>query len=433
MIHRAARIGFLGSIAAVGGVVAACGGPSPTGPGVSATSNPALVTLDLRDGSGNHVGTCSGTLISPSSVLTSGHCLVAAQGAVVTKADGQTAYGASVWHTWADFESPYSHPEHSDVGVILLDREMFVSSYPAIARSLAADGAMLSRVRRADATSIDPTNFEQVTAPVHFGTGVGFPLAYTTDAANFEGATDTGGPLLDPDSNTIYGVVSSRGTSTGTIYVSRVEYLVDWVQTIAQCSPPPAQAQCHPKPPCDGGGSSSSGGSNSSGSGGGSNSSGSGGESSSGSGCGSGGWSSSGGGSGGSGSGSGGWSSGGGGGDDGGTCNPPPPPPPPPPPGDMDSGCSSSGSGSGTASSGGSGGDNGSSSSSGSQRSGSSSGYRMPEPGGFGPPLVPDGPGCIDATCGGCGNDPLCQDGLQDYGNCGCTPPPDAGTNGTSQ
>ena len=373
MIHRAARIGILGSIAAVGGVVAACGGPSPTGPGVSSTSNPALVTLDLRDSSGNHVGTCTGTLISPSSVLTSGHCLVSAQGAVVTKSDGQTAYGASIWHTWADFESPYSHPEHSDVGVILLDREMFISSYPAVARSLAEDGTTLSRVRRSNPSSTDPTSFEQVTAPVHFGTGVGFPLAYTTDAANFEGGVDTGGPLIDPSTNTIYGVVSSRGLSTGTIYVSRVEYLADWVQAIASCSPPPAQAQCHPKPPCDGGGSSSgsggsSGGSNGSGSGG--SSSGSGGESSSGSGGSSGGWSSSGG-SGGSGSGSGGWSSsGGGGGDDGGTCNPPPPPPPPPPPGGMDSGCSSGGSGGGTASSSGSGGDNGSSSSSGSDRNG---------------------------------------------------------------
>jgi hypothetical protein len=99
----------------------------------------------------------------------------------------------------------------------------------------------------------------------------------------------------------------------------------------------------------------------------------------------------------------------------------------------MDSGCSSSGSG-GTASSGGSGGYNGSSSSGGTDRNGSSSGSRVPQPGGFGPPLVPDGPGCLDATCGGCGNDPLCQDGLQDYGNCGCVPTQDdGGRTGISQ
>ena len=41
--------------------------------------------------------------------------------------------------------------------------------------------------------------------------------------------------------------------------------------------------------------------------------------------------------------------------------------------------------------------------------------------------LVPDGPGCADYLCGGCGLDPNCQDGQQDYGGCGCSggsPPP---------
>jgi hypothetical protein len=443
MITRVVRIGVLGTIAAVGGFVAACGdSPQTPGPGVSSIENPAFVSLDLRDGNGNHVGTCSGTLISPSTVLTAGHCLVSAQGALVTKADGQTAYGAAVWHTWADFESPYAHPMHSDVGVILLDRNMFVSSYPTVGRSLAQDGATLSRVRRVDPTSLSPA-FEAVTGPVHFGTDRGFPLAYTADPADFEGATDTGGALIDPSSNTIYGIVSSRGLSTGVFYMSRVEYLADWVQMIADCSPPPQQAQCHPKPPDAGSGSSSGGGStsssggesssssgaSSSGSGGWSSSSGSGGSSSGsgGSSSGSGGWSSSSG-SGGSSSGSGGWSSSGGGGGDGGTCSPPPPPPPPPPP-SGDGGYCSSGSSGGYGSSSGSGGDQGSSSSGGRQQTGSSSGgiVRTPGQGGDSPPLVPDGPGCLTDTCGGCANDPLCQDGLQDYGNCGCVPSPDAG------
>jgi hypothetical protein len=35
--------------------------------------------------------------------------------------------------------------------------------------------------------------------------------------------------------------------------------------------------------------------------------------------------------------------------------------------------------------------------------------------------LVPDGPGCLDYLCGGCGIDPSCQDGQQDYGGCGCS------------
>jgi hypothetical protein len=39
-------------------------------------------------------------------------------------------------------------------------------------------------------------------------------------------------------------------------------------------------------------------------------------------------------------------------------------------------------------------------------------------------PLIPDGPGCADAFCGGCKDDPSCLDNLQDYGGCGCTPTP---------
>jgi hypothetical protein len=38
--------------------------------------------------------------------------------------------------------------------------------------------------------------------------------------------------------------------------------------------------------------------------------------------------------------------------------------------------------------------------------------------------LIPDGPGCADAFCGGCKDDPSCEDNQQDYGGCGCTPTP---------
>lgn len=454
----AARIGIFGTLAAAAGFVA-CSSPTSQGPQVSASTNPANVTIDIRDSGDHHVGSCSGTLLSAGVVVTSGHCVIASGGAVVTTGDGQTAFGLQFWSTWENFQSSWSHPLHSDIAVILLDRPLFVSAYPSLASSLAEDGQSLSRIRRVDSTSVQPGNFEQVTAPVHLGTAVGFPLAYTMDSAGFEGGTDTGGALIDPSTNTLYGVVSSRGLTSGEVYISRIEYLSGWVGSIAQCTPPPITAQCHPTPPtCDGGGSSSGSGGDTSSSGSGSGGSGSsgGGESSSGSssgsgsggssGSGSGGWSSSG--SGGSGSGSGGSGSGSGGsgsssGGGGGGCNPPPPPPPPPmggggdDGGDMgDGGCNHGGS------SGGSGGsDNGSSSgaSSGSSSgvfggsngggtasssgSSSGSGQRTPYPG-PGEPLIPDGPGCYDDSCGGCGTDPSCGDGQQDYGDCGCEPSP---------
>jgi hypothetical protein len=372
---------------------------------VSTVSNPAVVAIDLRDADDHPIGSCTGTLVSSSVVLTAGHCVVAMSRALVTTSDGQTAGASQVWSTWQNFQSAWSHPMHSDVGVILLDHALNEPSYPSLGGSMASDGQTLARVRRPDPLALDAASFEQVTESVSRGDAMGFPLAYTMPAASFEGETDTGGPLLDPGSNTIYGVVSGVGRTTGTVYVSRIDYLSAWVSQISTCNPPPIQTQCH------------HGGSGGSGSSGGSSSSSSGGQSSSGSGSGggSGGWSSSGAGSGsssgssGSSSGSG-WSSSGGGGG-GGPCTPPGPPPPPT--GGDDGGTSSGGFFGGSSGSGSGGGT--ASSSSGS----SSGGPRIPNPG---EPLVPDGPGCYDDSCGGCTDDPGCSDGQTDYGGCGCEP-----------
>jgi hypothetical protein len=364
----------------------ACSGGAP-GPSVVAASNPALVTLDLRDGGNAHIGSCSGVLVSGSTVLTAGHCLVASSKVIVTKADGQAVTGSHFWTTWKNFDSTLSHPAHSDVGVVLLDRPMFASSYPVLASAMVSDGATLARVRRIDALSVDPTQFDQVIEPVRLGAAMGFPLSYTMDPGGFEGETDTGGPLFDPNTNTLYGVVSGRGMVTREFYVARVEYLADWISQIAQCAPPPIEEQCHR---ADAGVGSSGGWPNGS----------SGGSGGSGGSSGGSGWSS-----GSSGSGSGGRGpssssgSSSGSGDDGGVCTPPPPPPPPPMTPD-DSGASGSGSG-------------------GASSSGSGGGEPTPPPD---VPFVPDGPGCYDASCGGCGVDPACQDGQMDYGDCGCAP-----------
>lgn len=71
-------------------------------------------------------------------------------------------------------------------------------------------------------------------------------------------------------------------------------------------------------------------------------------------------------------------------------------------------------------SSSGGGGTMGGGSNGGSGGSGSGSGG-VSGPDGGNVTLVPDGPGCADFNCGGCGFDPNCQDGQQDYGGCGCS------------
>ena len=101
------------------------------------------------------------------------------------------------------------------MAVLLLDRPLFISSYPQIASNVADDGTTLSRIRRSNPSSLDATQFQSIESPVTAGLKMGFPLAYTVQAAGFEGETDTGGALIDLQSNTIYGVISEPRLADG--------------------------------------------------------------------------------------------------------------------------------------------------------------------------------------------------------------------------
>src|ERR1019366_7048412 len=177
MNKRAVRVGVLGVVVAIGGFVACGAESSGKEVTIASSANPANVVIDLRDDSGTHIGSCSGILISASTVLTAGHCVVKATQYVVTTVNGkQTANGAQVFTTWQDFESNWSHPQHSDIGVIVLDQAIILQQYPTPATSLLADGTRLSRVRRVDPEAIDAaTQFEEVSAPIVVGQEKGFP------------------------------------------------------------------------------------------------------------------------------------------------------------------------------------------------------------------------------------------------------------------
>ncbi|HEY8039771.1 MAG TPA: trypsin-like serine protease, partial [Polyangiaceae bacterium] len=107
MSKRAVRIGVLGILASVGGFIA-CGNQPDTGLVTTyASTSAANVSVDLRNGAGDHVGSCVGTLISSSAVLTAGHCVVNAKQWVITSGGQhpQTANGARVFTTWKNFDS----------------------------------------------------------------------------------------------------------------------------------------------------------------------------------------------------------------------------------------------------------------------------------------------------------------------------------------
>ena len=66
MSNRAVRVGVLGVVVAIGGFVACSAGSSGKEITITSSANPANVVIDLRDGSGTHIGSCSGILVSSS-------------------------------------------------------------------------------------------------------------------------------------------------------------------------------------------------------------------------------------------------------------------------------------------------------------------------------------------------------------------------------
>src|SRR6478609_504822 len=102
------------ALAALGAVVACSGSGSSEVGSVSESSNPANVVIKMSAGPDlTASGTCSGTLIAPTLVLTSGHCISAKTAWTVTApaANGQTAKGVS-GHTydWMEWKTNKSHP-----------------------------------------------------------------------------------------------------------------------------------------------------------------------------------------------------------------------------------------------------------------------------------------------------------------------------------
>ncbi len=180
------------------------------------------------------VASCLGTMIEADTVLTAGHCAAGFAYWQVTSATGQVAHSSIAYtYDWADFQSDLSHPEHNDVAVLKLDTQIALGQYPALATQALPAGSAAMRIRPAANGGV-----EGVGLVANDGASVGFPHYYY---ASFDaGETlQTGGALVDPTSNTIYGVVSGRGSATGNLYFARAEMLASWLAQMATCAPRP--------------------------------------------------------------------------------------------------------------------------------------------------------------------------------------------------
>lgn len=193
------------------------------------TTQASSVLVEMKSDSGISLGTCSGTLISSKTVLTAGHCIAGVKSWSITSA-GKTVKGSVGSTSWTTFGSDLSHPEHSDVGIIALDSEIKLSSYPSIATKVAADGTKGIQFHRASDTA---KTFSSSTVTLQGGASKGFRLNYLISSSS--SFVDPGAAVLD-NNNNIVGVVSGKGKTSGLLHVARVENYRTWAKSAATCA-----------------------------------------------------------------------------------------------------------------------------------------------------------------------------------------------------
>ncbi|MBX3227963.1 MAG: trypsin-like serine protease [Labilithrix sp.] len=211
--------------------ITACSSPdSETTKDPQTTAAASAVTVEMRGANGDSLGFCSGTLLGPKMVLTAGHCIAGVERWEITSTAGKsTASTAST--PWKAFGSDLSHPEHSDVGLILLKDAIKLPSYPAVANKIAKDGTKGLRFHR-DAKTIVSSS-----AILKAGAKKGFKLNYTIELPKAEQSKtpDTGGAVID-NNGKIVGVVSGTGKTSGLLHVARVDGFSSWAKSAIACS-----------------------------------------------------------------------------------------------------------------------------------------------------------------------------------------------------
>lgn len=211
----------------------ACSSPEPTAEAeAKKTTQASSVTVEMFDRSGNGLGSCSGTLVAKDLVLTAGHC---AAGVAKWKIDARgadaTAEAARAVTPWKKFGSSLSHPDHSDLALIVLSTPIVLDRYPSIATSKLADGAKTLRFSRASASA---TEAKSSSLTVTSARSKGFRLEYLAEV-DAGGYLDTGGAVVDAKTGKIHGVVSGLGKTSGMLHVTRTDNFGKWLVRSASC------------------------------------------------------------------------------------------------------------------------------------------------------------------------------------------------------
>jgi hypothetical protein len=182
--------------------------------GVPATNFPESALLSLKK-NGRAFGACSGTVIAPRVVLTAGHCVNGATQWDVTApfANNQRASsskGALLDYQFVDPNQETVDPNRHDVGLVILDTPINLTTFPTLATSKVADGTQVVNIGRIQDGRLSNTQlFVSSAIPVRDAARQGFPFDYIAVETIQSG--DSGGPDMLAGTHTIVAVNSGAG------------------------------------------------------------------------------------------------------------------------------------------------------------------------------------------------------------------------------
>ena len=196
--------------------------------GTAADAYPEAILLDVTRGGQTQTG-CTGALVGPRAVLTSGRC--------ATQFDGWTARTTFSAGDWArgvgsavyDYDQTADAPSTSehDIGLVFLDASIPLGSYPTLATAPLADGAEVVSVGRVlDGEASGSTVYLSAPVAVHSAAGDGYLYDYATSGVIEHG--DSGGPDFLPGTHTLVAV--NAGSANGTELLARVDLVNAWIQ-----------------------------------------------------------------------------------------------------------------------------------------------------------------------------------------------------------
>ena len=188
----------------------------------------ALVDIDR----GTIGGACSGSVIAPRVVLTAGHCIVGALGFTVSAPYAgagirQRVRGRGVVYDYRETANRVNPNQH-DVGLILLEAPIRLTTYPRLQRSPLVADTPITKIGRIQNGRLSNTSlFESRPMRVVDGRGYGYPFSYVSSEVIQSG--DSGGPDVIAQSDPPIIVAVNSGAGGGTEILARVDLMTAWI------------------------------------------------------------------------------------------------------------------------------------------------------------------------------------------------------------